>query len=377
MIVRCLARTCPTYTVGYHISRQIGFNDAPSLCKTRLQNSSLLIIILTWLSNNRLLQVPILQQLSDGGTTTLIRSCTLGEASATVTETIQNPKKENSLAIAKLQHEPSCISRGSEIGDRVQLYTSRDTKQKDGGERASALLKGIQMFFTQQENCDEHFIFAYYNETLAGVYMGGLIGRETIVTSLQSLLDIYEHQPFPARAVAELCHGNSTDSAYVMGVTLENTRDLASVQRTASAWSKGNCSTKERLQPAGDLPGANVLHISLEGNGSLSSNASHLYQRQHSKHSFTSRMAINSRSFIGIHQSHVDKRTTCGYVTVVDGDSCSNLVSTVRNTGVLVTFLFRTRTTTQWSVFITMARKNTAESPITTARFQRTGIDVR
>lgn len=277
-------------------------------------------------NTNRLLQLSISQRLEDAGATTLIRACTLGQESTAVPENlavVPNPKTENTLAIANLKSEGTCISTGIEAADKVQLFAagvSRDGKPDEG--RATALIQGMKDYFSTHENCDEKFVFGYFNETVAGVYIGNQLGKGTVESSLQSLATHYTRGSFPSQAVAQVCRSNGTDSNKVFGITIENSRNLASVQSTLFAWSKGECFRKEGVSPAGDLPGAKVLEISTGENSTLSINSTHSHAARH----------LAYRSTSGLHESHaahitqLGKRATCSYVTVTKDDTCPTLV---------------------------------------------------
>jgi LysM repeat protein len=266
------------------------------------------------------------QPLNDPDTTTLIRSCTLsGElTSGLVAETtVENPKTQNALAVAKLASEPSCVSPGTATSDKVQLLTG-GPEENDENVRAVSLLKGMQEFFDVQENCDEQFVFAYFNETVTGAYIGRGLGKGTIKSSLHGLTEKYAQGSFPSRVVAEVCGNNGTDPGHVFGVTIENSRNLASVQRSAWEWSKGNCLSKQGLTVEGDLPSATVLKVSLGGNDTFTGNSTHT--RRHSRSPFTFKHALGSGHLHHGHNIHIEKRAACTAVTVADGDTCPSLV---------------------------------------------------
>ncbi|KAH8692466.1 glycoside hydrolase family 18 protein [Phaeosphaeriaceae sp. PMI808] len=282
-------------------------------------------------SKPMLLQIPVSLPLGDT-VTTLIRGCTLSADSAPASEVsgarlvIDNPKKENVLSSARMSSEASCVSAGVEVVEKVQLFTSRNEIGERGSHRSPMLFKGIQQFFDMQDNCDEQFVFAYYNETVAGVYIGSHLGKGTVNSTLRALSDQYVNGTTPSRIVAEACHTDGTDQTHTFGIIVENTRNLESIRKTALEWSKGNCVSKEGLVPSGNLPGAVVLQISVDQNSTLSSNVTHSHAARHvrsmfkSKHS--SRLHLSHRG----DQGHVQKRATCGYITVADGDTCNSLV---------------------------------------------------
>jgi hypothetical protein len=133
------------------------------------------------------LQLSISQSLADPDTTTLICGCTLGHGADPVPENltlVKNLKTENILAAAKLVSEATCVSSGIEIDEKVQVLASIVEEETVDDGRVAALIEGFQKFFKTHENCDEQAVFGYFNETVAGVYIGDLVGRGTIISSL-------------------------------------------------------------------------------------------------------------------------------------------------------------------------------------------------
>src|SRR5690242_6440377 len=221
---------------------------------------------------------------------------------------VENPKTQNALAVVKLASEPSCVSPGTETSDKVQLFTD-GPQGEDNNDRAVTLLKGMQEFFDAQENCDEQFVFAYFNETVAGVYIGRGLGKGTVKSSLQGLTEQYAQGSFPSRAVVEVCSTNGTDSGHVFGLTIEDSQDLASVQRSAREWSKGNCLSKQGLAAAGNLPGATVLKVPLDINSTFTDNSTHV--RRNGRSPFTLKQSFRSDHLHGGHNNHLERRATC------------------------------------------------------------------
>jgi len=274
---------------------------------------------------DRLLQLSVSQSLNDSDATTLIRSCTLGEGGISVPEnlaTVENPKTTNALAISKRETEATCVASGVETSHKVQLFASGTEQEQEDNGRASTLIKGMQDFFSIRENCDEQFVFGYYNETVAGVYIGDGLGKDTIQSSLTSLTDRYAPGTFPGHVAAQACHSDATHPGNIFGITIENSRDLASVQETTIQWSKGHCFYKHGVSSTGDLPGARVLQIALRENSTLPSNATHSRAaRQLSQNS-----TFGTQSFYGRYPTRLDKRATCSYIKVAAGDNCPALV---------------------------------------------------
>jgi hypothetical protein len=273
------------------------------------------------------LQLSVSHSLSDPEVSTLIRSCTLRNDSSPAPRTsdtvVENPKKDIALAAARLSSEPACISSGVKTEEKVQFFTAGSQGDTENSAQIAALLPGIRDFFDTHDNCDEQFVFAYYNDTVAGVYIGSHLGKGTAHSSLRSLTDQYAQQSLPPLAVAEVCHSNSTDPNSVFGITIRRSRDLISVQDTVREWSRGNCFVREGYTPTGVLPGATVLEIRTYDNSTLDGNAT---SSLHGRRSHSSKHLSSLHKSTRGHHSHLIKRATCSYVTVSDGDTCPSLV---------------------------------------------------
>ncbi|RYO75901.1 hypothetical protein DL762_009870 [Monosporascus cannonballus] len=213
-----------------------------------------------------LLQFSVSHPLDDPDTTVLIRSCTLRSVSiadnnAGVAATgvpVENPKKSEELLDASLDIAPACAVTGKELQEKLALLASGSGGKGSGGEVAS-LLEGMRKFFSAEDNCDENFLFAYYRQTVAGVYIGAGLGKPTIGSAMEALAArLQTGGSIPSRTVAQLCNGGRQPER-VFGVSIDTTGNLAGVQKTAWDWSRGNCAADRELVSAGVLPSIKVL----------------------------------------------------------------------------------------------------------------------
>src|SRR5205823_1791362 len=119
----------------------------------------------------------------------------------------------------------------------------------------------MQKFFEARDNCNENFLFAYHNQLVAGVYIGAGIGKPTVGSLLTS---VAAHQrstsAVPSRTVAQLC-GNGRLPDRVVGVSIDATGDLGTVQRMALEWSNGNCVETRNLELVASLSDLEVWDI--------------------------------------------------------------------------------------------------------------------
>ncbi|RTE68605.1 hypothetical protein BHE90_017022 [Fusarium euwallaceae] len=93
------------------------------------------------------------------------------------------------------------------------------------------------------ENCDEKFLFAYYKQTVAGIYVGPGLGKQTVKSTLDALVGHIEDSTSISNKTVELC-GSGRRSPQIIGVAMDTTGDLVAVQQAAMRWSKGTCAIK-------------------------------------------------------------------------------------------------------------------------------------
>lgn len=142
-----------------------------------------------------LLQFSVLHPLDDPRTTTLIRGCTLssstGDAdkssvSAMATE-VENPKKEAKLFEPSLDVTPACVAPGLETQGRLELAASGATGNRDVTE-VTSLLQDMQKYFEAKDNCNEKFLFGYYKQIVASIYIGAELGKPTVGSAVTALV---------------------------------------------------------------------------------------------------------------------------------------------------------------------------------------------
>ncbi|KAK8028336.1 hypothetical protein PG991_005392 [Apiospora marii] len=257
-----------------------------------------------------LLQFSVSNPLDRAETTVLIRSCSLStdgavghnNASFAPFDSSENPKASSVLFEQSLHTAPSCYIDGKESNGTLLLTSSnRD---------------GMRKFFEAKDNCDETFVFAYYNKTAAGVYIGAGLGKptassalEAVATRLQARGSMYD------RTIAQLC-GSDTQPESSFGVAIDTTGDLAAVQRAAAGWSQGNCTGGENLKPAAeilDFKVHSILKATFAANGTAGSNG-------------TLPSASKKRGHF-LRRGTSQKRATCEYLRVELGDSCASLAA--------------------------------------------------
>lgn len=290
-----------------------------------------------------LLQFSVTQPLDENNSTILIRSCTLGprpQGPKTATlPRVKNPKLGSNLFEGgSLDLAPACATEGTETDLRLQLGTSHGEGNTEDSSKAADLLEGMLDYFAADDNCDENFLFAYHQKTVASLYIGAGLGKPTVASALEALAGhLRSSTSIPDYTVAQLC-GNGRRPERVFGISIGTTGDLAAVQSAAFEWSKGNCAVKGEITPAGHLAGVTVWDIAggnqtlasndtLVSNGTLSTNTT----LSGSERSLTARWASRFRG--DGHGTLFRKRAVCRYIQIVAGDSCAALASRCKISG--------------------------------------------
>lgn len=268
-----------------------------------------------------LLQFSITQPLDDPASNILIRSCTLGSASTAAqsndTVLAENPKKSTGLYQPGLDTAAACTATGVEVQDKLQL--SITSGGNGNADQLTSLLDGMQQYFDHADNCNENFLFAYHQQTVAAVYIGSSLGKSTVESALKALTGSLESDgPVANHTVAQLC-GSDRQPERVFGVVIDTTGDLAAVQKTALGWSKGTCAANVDFKTAAELSEAKVFDISAGGKGTFGSNGTLTGNTT----SFASRFRARVRDA----GNPIAKRDTCRYIQVISGDDCGSLES--------------------------------------------------
>ncbi|KAH7007283.1 hypothetical protein EDB80DRAFT_842547 [Ilyonectria destructans] len=262
-----------------------------------------------------LLQLSVSQPLDVEDSTILIRSCTLGShstAAKIIDETpVDNPKKEDTLVQdGSLNVAPACIISGTPVSTKLSI--GKGDPGNGNKEHIASLLGGIKNFFSTKDNCDEKFVFAYYQQTVASVYIGPGLGKPTVKSALDALGEhISAGGSASNQTVAELC-GNGRKPQQVFGAVIDTTGDLA-----AGA-----------VQAAGQFLDVRVFDLAAEDADLVDA---------HTTPSTPSPTPAPTSAPRGLavrllgpwKRSELEKRAVCKYAQVEDGDSCTTL--SVRN----------------------------------------------
>ncbi|CZS72048.1 unnamed protein product [Fusarium graminearum] len=272
-----------------------------------------------------LLQFPVSQPLDDPSSTILIRACTLGSHPSLLVATadkeqVKNPKKDGELSDGgSLKLAPACMIDGEPTTSKLKAgYSDSDRSTETDHHRTVALLESMVGFFKSKDNCDENFLFAYHNNSVAGVYIGSSLGKPTAQSGLRALASALENPSQRSdQIVAELCE-TKFRREHIFGIAVDISGDLAAVQKSTLAWSQGNCVVNSQMKGTGIIPGVQVYgfdtDIPQSDNGlpSTPTPSPTPISSLHHRNLFSRWVAL-------------DKRATCKSIRVGEGDTCTSL----------------------------------------------------
>jgi hypothetical protein len=180
-------------------------------------------------------------------------------------------------------------------------------------------------FFNDQDNCDENFLFAWHKQTAAALYIGAALGKPTIASAINALGSrIRARASVSNRIITQLC-GSGPERMF--GIAIGASAELAVLQSTALAWSKGTCAVDKDLETIGDLKGVKVFEVAGAPTAAGSNNNKNNNNNTLSIDIITSvTMGFASRQRLA-RRSQLDRGATCRYLQVVAGDTCDTLAS--------------------------------------------------
>lgn len=212
-----------------------------------------------------LLQLSVNQPVLNDDSPNLIRACSLDAtpmaALKALRTPVRNPKKQEDLFDGPLTTAPACVSQSASKGiDSLAVSFKQAKTAAGGGKNTTALLKGMKKFFDNADNCDEQFIFAYHGKTVASVYVGKDLAKSSASSALDAFATFLEgsNSPLASELTAEVC-GKASRAGQIIGIAVDAEGDLAKVQKTALAWSKGACASG--LSPHAVVPNVEIAHL--------------------------------------------------------------------------------------------------------------------
>lgn len=254
-----------------------------------------------------LMQFSVYHPLDDPRSDVVIHTCTTnrdgGVTPSTPKPASQHSKRNTQLHTSPLDMAQACKSGGSPTDANIQVFT---TGSGTGGGQAPdheaiGLLQGVKAFFGAAENCNENYLFARLNHTLAGVYLGKGLGKKTVESVLPPLVEHLRSGGLGLNhTIAQVC-GKDGDPEAGFGIAFNVVGNLVAVQKTLADWGKGICATAEPGGAVQHLQGAKLFTIgeapplAIKNNGTL--------------------------------LSRLFRRATCRWIEVESGNGCDALAT--------------------------------------------------
>jgi hypothetical protein len=278
-----------------------------------------------------LLHFSVLLPLDDPNTDVLIRSCTLGIDPASAGDRtvinatsipIDNPKLGANLFQPSVNVAPACAIDGRETSGELALTASGG---RASSQEALGLLDGMRKFFDATDNCDETFLFAYHKQTVASIHIGAGFGKPTVASALHAIAGRLQVGGSMAnQTVAQICGGGRGPET-VFGLSIDNTGDIVAVQKTAVAWSRGDCADDTETQETLAVKVFDIASAPLTDDDGAAINSTSTTTGNTTSSALRQR---NRRAGRIWHRADtLGKRATCAHIRVEAGDGCTSLTT--------------------------------------------------
>jgi hypothetical protein len=115
-------------------------------------------------------------------------------------------------------------------------------------------------YLHNQPNCRSSIMFANVGSTIAGLYVGSLLDKQTSASIIQNAI-ISQKQSIgsPAKIAGQICKAGDhgiTPSSYIFGVVADFSGNISAIQSVVSDWDNGKCFT-------GDAHDSRTTNVSL------------------------------------------------------------------------------------------------------------------
>ncbi|KAJ5653293.1 hypothetical protein N7490_000296 [Penicillium lividum] len=279
---------CPSSCTSYDPSEWFAY---PSISRVGLCNESMI------------LDFNIHNDLSDPDRHSTIYACKAGEL---------NQLQDSTVRIAAAQTKNSSVN--------YQLAGWAASTNDSAKEPSAALLTDVKSYLTG--NIRKSEIFAYSDGITIGVHVGNALQLvKNIDLAIGKLASFIESASYDS-TVFQFC---GSDSNHTIGVTLSTSGDISTVQDHVLSWRNGECvsGAAKNISASGDLWSYQSASSSSHSNSTLSVRSPVRSRVQHASRDLQSHTSTHHQSHTSTHH----RRSTCDYVTVVSGDSCSTLVT--------------------------------------------------
>ncbi|GES64787.1 class V chitinase Chi100 [Aspergillus terreus] len=140
-------------------------------------------------------------------------------------------------------------------------------------------LDNLRGFTLSAITCDETIKFAYSQSVAVGVYSGsGLAGQGTLAQALDLLItQIRNDGSIEKRVAVEMC--SSSLARYSLGIMIDTTGDIGTVQRAVQNWNNGTCTSPTQSRGAAAAWGKLSYLAPMISNGTVTDSAKRSWRR--------------------------------------------------------------------------------------------------
>lgn len=169
-----------------------------------------------------------------------------------------------------------------------------------------ALKELVSYFDDGRAECEETAMFAYQNTTIAGVYLGKSMGKDTVASLATQLLSQMESSGAHTQ-VLQLC-GERRNAHHVVGLVVDTAGNITAVQDAVKGWNEAKCLGYEyQTKVQGVTIWEDTSDMKPSGNFTFSNSTSN------ANTTFVRRWRENH---------HLSARADCRVESIVAGDGC-------------------------------------------------------
>lgn len=295
------------------------FHPCPIPCTDQLpQNWTIYTDIhrLTQCNEPMLFDFNIYNSVVDPETPTKLRVCNAGDGAASKPGGISlvNGTHKGATARAVPRNPPAgtaCAAAASETKATLQLAKQGPGMGKE--DDIAKVLQQLEHYYATAE-CESTLMFSSAGGIIAGLHIGSGMGRGTVSSAIQGLLDSIKAGGSAQTIVSQLC-GDQRPKTNTFGVAVSATGNITAVQDAVKSWNNAGCATG--LEFTNNLGGITIWETPFElvGNGTIANGTVADFIRRG-----VSRLRRAGRA-------ELVPRGMCTTKTVDSGDGCGTLAN--------------------------------------------------
>lgn len=162
---------------------------------------------------------------------TKVRACTV--------DGNEDDEEEESSRKLKRRADGACLASTAPESQK-SLQLGRQGSTSDRIDVVLGALEGLQTRFDIESSCGNSVLFSWYNGTIAAIWSGAAIRKDSVSSALGGLITNIRDEGVSQSMTSQLCN-DDRNSNHILGITIDTTGDLGSVQETIVAWADGEC----------------------------------------------------------------------------------------------------------------------------------------